>query len=322
MAKYTLASFLEKAQCVHGDTYDYSNVVIDTLTNSKSKVEILCKTHGSFTPTVNAHLYGKTGCPSCGATGRYTLLKFMTLAREVHGDRYDYSGLIWPEKVNYRSQVTITCNDHGPFTQSLNGHINNGAGCPTCVGNRRYTPDIFLQRAHQIHSGKYQYPDVTHSKLTAFSTVNIVCPLHGEFKQTINNHINHATGCVRCKSSRGEKSISTYLECKNIKYNQQHKFADCQNPVTGKMLPFDFWLPEHNLCIEFHGKQHYEPSNFGSIPNKVLEQTNLVAQQYRDSIKEKFCQDSGIKLIVIPYTDITKIDDVLSRILGLVHNPM
>ena len=49
--KLTTEEFIEKAQRIHGDKYDYSSVAYS---DSRIKVEIICKKHGSFfqTPTI------------------------------------------------------------------------------------------------------------------------------------------------------------------------------------------------------------------------------------------------------------------------------
>lgn len=57
-------SFILKANSIHGDKYDYSQV---NYIRSISKVKILCKFHGVFEQTPNAHLVGQ-GCPKCNVT--------------------------------------------------------------------------------------------------------------------------------------------------------------------------------------------------------------------------------------------------------------
>lgn len=47
---------------VHGSTYDYSKV--EYVNAANTKVEIVCKKHGSFLQRPNHHLSGK-GCPKC-----------------------------------------------------------------------------------------------------------------------------------------------------------------------------------------------------------------------------------------------------------------
>lgn len=61
--KHTEESFVEKAREIHGDSYDYSKVVY---VGNKSKVTIVCPTHGEFSQTPHMHISKKRqGCPSC-----------------------------------------------------------------------------------------------------------------------------------------------------------------------------------------------------------------------------------------------------------------
>ena len=111
--------------------------------------------------------------------------------------------------------------------------------------------------------------------------------------QTPHNHLKFA-GCPKCNKSKGEKIISWFLNKENIKHEEQKKFNECINKTY---LPFDFYLPEHNLCIEFQGIQHFY-SNEHMGGHKGLEKRKI-----NDKIKLKFCQKNNIKLVVIKYSD-------------------
>lgn len=115
---------------VHGDKYDYSKV---DFTKIHDKVCIICPEHGEFWQTPSKHLNGQ-GCPKCGKRegglkGRLTEDEFITRAKELYGDEYDYS------KVDYKTtheKVEIVCRKHGSFFQRPYDHLN-GHGCPKCA---------------------------------------------------------------------------------------------------------------------------------------------------------------------------------------------
>lgn len=65
LQKCTKKEFIEKANSVHFDTYDYSKVVYH---HSQMKIKIICPTHGIFEQIPNHHLQG-TGCPGCAKSG-------------------------------------------------------------------------------------------------------------------------------------------------------------------------------------------------------------------------------------------------------------
>ena len=86
----------------------------------------------------NAHLRGHR-CPKCYGTPKKTLAVFIRQAKEVHGDKYDYS------KVVYNStdeKVCIICPEHGEFWQTPYSHLK-GSGCPICSGKQRITEQVF-----------------------------------------------------------------------------------------------------------------------------------------------------------------------------------
>ena len=112
------------------------------------------------------------------------------------------------------------------------------------------------------------------------------------------NSFTPSCGCLI--ESKGEKKIALALKSLNIKYIQQYIFDNCRNPKTNCLLRFDFYLPDYNYCIEYDGKQHFQEWTFGDDA--------LIDRQYRDNIKNQYCQDNKIKLIRIPYTELDNIN--------------
>ena len=121
--------------------------------------------------------------------------------------------------------------------------------------------------------------------------------------------------CRECtkKQSHLEKKVKIELDKYNIKYIEQKRFDKCRSDITNYLLPFDFYLIDYNTIIEVDGEGHYKPIRFrGSSKeksDKVFEKTI-----YNDKIKNKFCDENGIKLIRIPYTDFKENDNYKSII--------
>ena len=102
-------------------------------------------------------------------------------------------------------------------------------------------------------------------------------------------------GCSKVKNrpSKYEITVENFLNSNNIKYNREFRFDDCRNKNP---LPFDFYLPDFNICIECQGQQHYYPvEHFGGIDNY----NNIIL---RDKIKMEYCKQHSIELLYIPYT--------------------
>lgn len=101
-----------------------------------------------------------------------------------------------------------------------------------------------------------------------------------EFLFKALNVIYRKQGCPMCKKSKGELLIEKILISNNINYIKQKTFNGCYNK---RKLPFDFYLPEFNMCIEYDGVQHYNEINYwGGI-------TYLEYVKNHDNIKTLFC---------------------------------
>lgn len=294
--KLTNEIFIEKANEIHNNKYDYSLV---KYSGSKATISIICPIHGEFEQTPNNHLNGK-GCHQCGKISRVSKQRmtntiFIEKANEIHNSKYDYSLV---DYVTNKTKIKVICLEHGIFNIKPNCHLTGG-GCPKCVG-RGKTTEEYIYQCNNVHRGKYDYTKTIY--LGVFNKTKIICPIHGEFEQTPNNHLSGA-GCPICKESKGELEIRNFLTKNKIKFINQYRFTDCRDK---KPLPFDFYLPDYNLCIEFQGEQHYRPINYFGGLNKF----NI--QVKRDKIKYEYCQNKQINLIVIKYDDnvIDKLNEV------------
>lgn len=90
-------------------------------------------------------------------------------------------------------------------------------------------------------------------------------------------------------------------------------FLDCCNI---KPLPFDFYLPEYNVCIEYDGIQHFEPTRFNKKMTIEEANDNFIQQKFRDEIKNNYCKNNNIKLLRIPYTEYDNIEKVINKYLS------
>lgn len=127
--RFTREEFIGKAKVIHGNKYDYSKSEYIT---KRTKLEIICKHHGSFWQLPGGHLKGN-GCKQCVFDElRLTTEEFTQQAILKHGNRYDYSKVVY--KTNH-DKVEIICKEHGSFWQTPNNHtnINGENGCPGCA---------------------------------------------------------------------------------------------------------------------------------------------------------------------------------------------
>jgi hypothetical protein len=242
---------------------------------------------------------------------KLTQEQFTQKAIEKHNGFYDYS---LAEYVNTQTKVKIICPIHGEFSQQPNNHLH-GQRCIKCMGDavkkaRCLTTELFISKSREIHGDKYDYSLVNYKK--GNNKVIIICKKHGEFLQTPSAHSSPSMkqGCPHCYISKGEDEIEKFLIKNQIEYIHQFKDKNCINPKTNKCLPFDFYIPNLNTIIEYHGEQHYK--KMGSYFEDRA--GGLEGRQYRDKIKKEFCILNKIRYIEIPYTQYNNIYQILEKI--------
>jgi hypothetical protein len=221
--------FIKRALIVHGDKYDYSKVVY---VNCKTKIIIICKEHGEFLQVPSSHIHGESGCDKCGNVNssliqRKTTKEFIEEAKEIHGDKYDYSKVKY---VNCKTNIIIICKEHGEFSQTPDNHIRS-QGCKKCgyiqmsIKNSSNTKE-FIEKAKEIHGDKYDYSKVEY--ICAIKDVIIICKIHGEFEQTPNSHLSNY-GCIKCghinSSLIQRKTTNEFIEKSIIIYGDKYDYS-------------------------------------------------------------------------------------------------
>lgn len=298
---------------VHGDRYDYS--LITEYKNNKQPLLIICKEHGAFPQSANSHLRG-CGCPRCadkktGDRCRMTLEVFLQKAKLIHGDKYDYSLINKNNFIDSHHEVPIMCKEHGLFFKTPKDLLS-GRGCYHCgkesmAAKQRYSRDNLVSLFNEIFNGKYDYSLFNEDDYKNKKTViTVICPEHGAFKVSVDNHLYRHSGCPSCKRSVGEEAVAEFLSENGIEYITQHKIVNESLLCENKKMLIDFYLPKLNTMIEFNGIQHYKEISF-------FNERTFDEQQCRDEAVRFYCKNHGIKLIEIPYTEIENVGRILKR---------
>ena len=311
--KLTTEEFIERARKVHGDKYDYSKA---EYVNSSTKVCIICPIHGEFWTTPNAHIIAKHNCPKCSHPSyKKEREDFIREAKEVHGDKYDYSKVKY---INSRSKVCIICPEHGEFWQIPYIHSGQKCGCPNCAKNKKLTQNEFIERAKYTHNNFYDYSKVVYKNTE--EKVCIICPEHGEFWQTPHSHLS-GVGCPICS------------KCKNLNETALYEFINShisEKVIREKHLPWlgmkslDIYIPKHNIAIEYQGRQHFMPLDFFGGEKSYQETIK------RDELKFNLCKTNKVHLFYfskekdLPKTYFDKIytneNELLEEIIQIIDN--
>lgn len=243
--------FLRLAKEIHGDKYDYSKV---DYVNATTKVTIICAKHGEFDQSPLNHVIKKHGCPKCKGRG-LTREEVIDRFKFVHGDKYNYSKFIF---TRMDDKSIIICPKHGEFLQSASKHAK-GKGCPKCgkesaASKTKTTTDEFIERASEIHQNKYDYSKTEYKSI--FDKVTIICPIHGEFEQRANDHLN-GHGCAKCGIGTSYNEVELYDSFVRLMGNVNILHSD--RSILGNNQEIDIVFPNHKLGIEYDGlKWHTE----------------------------------------------------------------
>lgn len=204
--------------------------------------------------------------------------------------------LLSKEYINNKTKLKMLCpNKH--IIDIRFDHFKQGTRCSHCANNFRLTIEYIRTEVE-----KEGYKLISEKYVNNHTPLVMKCPKGHITNTIIWNNFKNGSRCPICNSSKGEMHIEKFLINKKINYMKQYKFDDCK---CKRMLPFDFYLPEYNCCIEYDGKQHYL---YGCFDINLLELMNI---KYRDNIKNDYCNKNNIKLIRIPYWEFDNIEEIL-----------
>lgn len=195
IAKLTKDIFAERAVLVHGNKFDYSKSIV---VSAREKILIHCNTCDfDFNQKPYSHL-GGSGCPNCARIDnaikkRFTKDDFVEKSKEKHGNKYNYSNVIYTRNDEKVEIICNTCNTH--FWQKPNNHFL-GQGCPTCYGaNKKDIESFVLEYREKFPERNY---DFSKSKYTnANASMVVTCSKHGDFKSRPSGLLR-GKGCPDC----------------------------------------------------------------------------------------------------------------------------
>lgn len=170
--------------------------------NRKHLMTATCQIHGNFQMQAGSFLNTVT-CPECDLEKRKQ--EFIQKAKDVHGDKYDYSKVIY--KTN-KIPVEIICPIHGSFMQAPGDH-KKGYGCSKCSKKYKPTSEEWIERAKQVHP-QYDYSRVVYKDNK--TPVEIICKEHGSFFPCPNNFLKSPIGCPKCNDIRKHNDYTKTTE--------------------------------------------------------------------------------------------------------------
>lgn len=217
------------------------------------------------------------------------------------------------EFATVKMDIEFICPKHDLQKMILDNMLH-GHGCILCSYEKRSENKkkdisvikLYMKRHGNTWLNSNEYIGATENNL------HIKCICGNIYYTSWSNY--HSKDIVRCptcsqRESKAELFIREYLTRKNLLFIQEKRFDDCKDI---RPLPFDFYLPDYNLVIEFDGQHHY----YAIHGEKRFQKT-----QQHDLMKNEYCKQKGIELLRIPYWEghnieqliQNKIDDISRR---------
>lgn len=274
--------------------------------NCDSKLEFECECGEHFFATWSNIKHMSGLCKKCVSIKKSIALRKSDneLQQQIDNIYGENQFLLLDRKFSRIKIRHLVCQNEFEIKQC---HFIDGQGCKFCnIENRDYgalTNDEFLQRVSK-YVNDFEFLSEYKNNHTP---ITIKCKKCGNIFTQIPSHIfDRGIYCSSCNGSKGEQHIERFLKSNHIEFISQYRFDDCRNKKT---LPFDFYLPDYNLVIEYQGQQHYNPIEcFGG-------KDRFEGQIKRDSIKKEYCNKNNIDLLEISYKEFNNIDEILSSFL-------
>jgi len=179
--------------------------------------------------------------------------------------------------------LNVRCDNGHEYEVSWD-NFKQGYKCPVCFGSFKHTLKYIKNRFNMIN-----YTLLSESYNNAHAYLNVRCDKGHEYETTYNN-FQQGKRCLSCNidnvTSKSEIEIQKFITLyrENVDCNNRNVIL---NPLTGRYLELDVYLPDLNKAIEFNGTYWH------SFDDAII----------RDKIKQKECKKLGIELMVIQEQD-------------------
>ena len=264
-------------------------ICLEEYVNNKTKILHKCLKCGYEWKVFPSNiLSNNSNCPNCAIERSKIRFKKTTEQYKEELKIKNSNIICLEEYTNALTKILHKCLVCGNIWKAKPNIILSGYGCPTCSGKKQKTTEEYKEEL------KGRNIEVLEEYVNANTKILHKC-LKCKNEWRVEPHsVLRGNGCPYCKTSHGEKAVEAFLTENKISYIPQKRFFDCKDK---RPLPFDFYLSELNIAIEYNGRQHYKSiETFGG-------EKQLHLQRHHDWIKRKYCRDKGITLITIRYDE-------------------
>ncbi|PCJ22708.1 MAG: hypothetical protein COA94_08870 [Rickettsiales bacterium] len=152
-------------------------------------------------------------------------------------------------------KVSVKCKQDHIFSCTPKS-IKSGKWCSECPIQKKINAKNIIEKKGGELLSKY-------SRETTI--IRVRCG-RGHIFKTTQKKVLLRKWCPMCSGSRGEIECSVYLNSKGIEFFKEVKGKNLEkidiHKVDIKNRRFDFYVPSHNLLIEYDGRQHFSDIKF------------------------------------------------------------
>lgn len=276
------------------DLYKGEYELLNDYINDKTEVKlkhVKCKTEFNILPRkiINRNIT----CPFCRVGKRSNINIYKKRVSNLVGDEYSVLG----EYYNCHTKIKMKHNKCGNEYFVTPNHFIQGSRCPYCDKTRKSNINKFKQKVKELTNDEYTVLSDTYvNNKTKIKIKHNECG--NEYFVTPKNFIrkdgNRCPFCNRLnKQSKAIRLIKKYFDKYDIEYIEEKRFDSCRDVYT---LPFDFYLPDYDLLIEYDGKQHYAIDNTSFFNEEYYNKCHK-----HDEMKNKWCKENNKDLLRINY---------------------
>jgi predicted nucleic acid-binding Zn-ribbon protein len=280
--------------------------VVGKYIDAKTNIMHQCLIHNILWETKPSRVLNGHGCKQCRIE-KFKKSNTKTQEEYIEAVKLENPNIeVVGKYANAKTKILHKCLIHNVIWDALPTNILKGCGCCECmkekISNKNGSNHSeYVEKLLNINPNIIALEEYVNTE-TKIKHKCKVCEHEWSAKPA---NILAGKGCPKCNESHGEKNISNYLNINHIDYIPQHTFDDCKDI---RKLPFDFYIPELNMCIEYDGEQHFKAvDHFGG-------EEGLKTRQFHDQIKTSYCEQNNILLLRIKYDE-----NIEEKIYSFIH---
>lgn len=215
-------------------------------------------------------------------------MKYINRVTENYCEKHNANVVNYGKFNSRDTTITIKCENNHVVERKFKS-IDMDHNCLKCVGPHSLSYDEIIhnvvKRSNELNYTFNGFKEINGAR----SVLDLTCSREHSYEPLYYNFINSKYKCGSCslydKSSYKCEEILSYLTSLGLAVMCEYKFSDCKNK---NVLPFDFYIPSLNLCIEYDGEQHFYPiDHWGGVialekqkTNDILKKCLLQTQRY------------------------------------------